>query len=566
MIKKIIELSEIFIKDYFQNLNIFNTDTKKINKKSVISWLLIISIISVTFISFKIINWLNDRGHAILFLKVYLPIIATIFMFQAILICTNVFFFSKDLEYILPLPIKPIELLIAKFNNVISITYSMEILFLMMPLLMYGIATVKPIIYYFIMILVLILFPIFLITIICILMLFIMQLTRFIKNKDIFQILIVVILSFIMSFSETYLITTIFNDDIVNVKVEENNEIEDVQVNTDTVYSKFDKLNNYYVVINPCINLLTNFKINNLLFILFKLVLVSIITFCIFIILGKRLYLKNLLKNIAYVNKKKNYKKNIKNKYKYNKIKTSYIKNEFKKIRKNPTFFIQCVFQNIFVIFIILLIINFFIPIVIDSFQKEDLITEIGINNFTLQCICSVMICIQIIFTFGNLSLTVISREGKDVVVMKYIPVSLYKQFVWKNIPQILINTIAIIGMGSVIAINIPKVSILYYLVGALIAMLLNLINCFLMFVVDLIKPNLNWITETSAIKDNGNKLYQYVTTIIISLLFIYFIKIFEGVNIIISLSIIIIILFIIFFLINILIKKNINKLFKKIY
>ena len=567
MIKKIMELSKIFIKDYFQNLNIFNTDTKKINKKSVFSWLLIITIIAVTFFSFRTINWLNDRGQAILFLKVYLPIIATIFMFQAILICTNVFFFSKDLEYILPLPIKPIELLIAKFNNVISITYSMEILFLMIPLLMYGIVTVKPIVYYIVMILVLILFPIFLITVICILMLFIMQLTRFIKNKDIFQILIVVILSFLLTFFETYLITSIFNDNIVNIKIEENNnEIEDVQVNTDIVYSKFDKLNNYYLVINPCVNLLTNFKLNNLLFNLLKIVLISIITFYIFIILGKRLYLKNLLKNIAYVNKKKNYKKNIKNKYKYNKIKTSYIKNEFKKIRKNPTFFIQCVFQNIFVIFIILLIINFFIPIVIDSFQKEDLITEIGINNFTLQCICSIMICIQIIFTFGNLSLTAISREGKDVVIMKYIPVSLYKQFVWKNIPQILINTIAIIGMVSVVAINIPKVSILYYLVGALIAMLLNLINCFLMSVVDLIKPNLNWITETSAIKDNGNKLYQYVTTIIVSLLFIYFIKIFEGINIIISLSIIIIILFIIFFLINILIKKNINKLFKKIY
>ena len=567
MIKKIIELSKIFIKDYFQNLNIFNTNTKKINKKSVFLWLLIINIIAVTFFSFRTINWLNDRGQAILFLKVYLPIIATIFMFQAILICTNVFFFSKDLEYILPLPIKPIELLIAKFNNVISITYSMEILFLMIPLLMYGIVTVKPIVYYIVMILVLILFPIFLITVICILMLFIMQLTRFIKNKDIFQILIVVILSFLLTFFETYLITSIFNDNIVNIKIEENNnEIEDVQVNTDIVYSKFDKLSNYYLVINPCINLLTNFKLNNLLFNLLKIVLISIITFYIFIILGKRLYLKNLLKNIAYVNKKKNYKKNIKNKYKYNKIKKSYIKNEFKKIRKNPTFFIQCVFQNIFVIFIILLIIKFFIPIVIDSFQKEDLITEIGINNFTLQCICSIMICIQIIFTFGNLSLTAISREGKDVVIMKYIPVSLYKQFVWKNIPQILINTIAIIGMGSVVAINIPKVSILYYLVGALIAMLLNLINCFLMSVVDLVKPNLNWITETSAIKDNGNKLYQYVTTIIISLLFIYFIKIFEGVNIIISLSIIIIILFIIFFLINILIKKNINKLFKKIY
>ena len=149
MIKKIIELSKIFIKDYFQNLNIFNNN--KINKKSAFTWLLIISVLSITFMSYNFINWLNNKGQAILFLKIYLPIIATIFMFQAILICSNVFFFSKDLEYILPLPIKPIELLIAKFNNVISITYGMEALFLLIPLLMYGIIATRNIIYYLMM-------------------------------------------------------------------------------------------------------------------------------------------------------------------------------------------------------------------------------------------------------------------------------------------------------------------------------------------------------------------------------------------------------------------------------
>ena len=68
MIKKIIELSKIFIKDYFQNLYIFNNN--KINKKSTFTWLLIISIITITFLSYKMINWLNKTGNAILFLKI----------------------------------------------------------------------------------------------------------------------------------------------------------------------------------------------------------------------------------------------------------------------------------------------------------------------------------------------------------------------------------------------------------------------------------------------------------------------------------------------------------------
>ena len=563
MIKKIIELSKIFIKDYFQNLNIFNNN--KINKKSAFTWLLIISVLSITFMSYNVINWLNNKGQAILFLKIYLPIIATIFMFQAILICSNVFFFSKDLEYILPFPIKPIELLIAKFNNVISITYGMETLFLLIPLLMYGIIATRNIIYYLMMIFVLILFPIFLIIIICILMLFIMQLTKFIKNKDVFQILIVLFLSFILSSGITYLLNSIFNNNIIDVEVSENKELENIELNTKILSNKLDKLNNYFIIINPCINLLTNIKLNNIIINLIKLILISVISFFIFLFFGKLLYLNNLLKNIAYINKRKNNKKIIKNKYKKNKTKKSYIKNEFRKIIKNPTFFTQCVFQYIFIIFILLLIINLLMPSVIKNFREEDIINEIGINNFILQCMCTIMMGMQIIFTFGNLSLTAISRDGKDAMVMKYIPISLYKQFIWKNIPQVFINTIAVIGMAVVIAINIPHISILYYLVGILIAMILNIINSFIMVIVDLKKPNLNWITETSAIKDNGNKLYQYVTTIISCLLFVYFMRIFDNVNIIISFSIIIAILFIILLILNILIKKNINKLFKKI-
>ena len=565
MINKIIQLSKILIKDYLYNLNIFNNNTKKLNIKSAFTWLLIINEISITFISYNAINWLEKRGQAILFLRIYLPIVATLFIFQAILICTNVFFFSKDLEYILPYPIKPVELIIAKFNNVISITYGMEALFLVIPLLMYGIISERSIIYFFMMILVLILFPIFLIMIVCIIMLFIMQLTKFIKNKDIFQIIIVFILSFVLSTSVIYILKSIFNDNVINMKVEDNDKIESMELNTEILYSKIDKLNSYYIIINPCIKLLTNFNFFNILINLLMLISINVVTFLLFIYLGKKIYLKNLLKNIAYINKKKNYKKIIKNKYKRNKAEKSYIKNEFRKILKNPTFFIQCIFQYVSLILVLLVVINLLMPIVIEGFQEEDLINQMGINNFVLQCVCTIMIVIQIIFTLGTLSITSISREGKDAIVMKYIPVSLYKQFIWKNIPQILLNTIAIIGVAVVIKINIPNVTFGYYIVGIAIAMILNVINSFLMLVVDLKKPNLNWITETSAIKDNGNKLYQYVTTILISLLFIYFMRIFEDVNIKISLSAITIILFIILFIINIFVKKNINKLFEKI-
>ena len=565
MIKKIKELSKIFIKDYFQKLNIYDKNTKKINKKSMFVWLLIIAVLSISFLSLKIINFLDARGIEELFLKIYFPILATIFMFQATLICTNVFFFSKDLEYILPFPIKPIELLIAKFINVISITYGMELMFLAIPLFLYGILVTKSIIYFFTMIFVLIIFPIFLITIISLLMLFLMQLTKFIKNKDIFQVIIVILLSVLISLGEGYLLKSIFSENIINLEINENNQIENAKLNNEILNNKLDELNNYFVIINPCISLLTNLKINNIFIQLIKLIFISGITFLIFIYFGKILYLKNLLKNIAYINKKKNNKKIIKNKYNKKSIKKSYIKNEFDKLLKNPTFFTQCFFQYIFIITILLILFNLFIPLVLESFEDTDTLNNLGINAFSMQAISMVLIIIQIIFSMSNLSITAISREGKNAMVMKYLPIPLYKQFIWKNIPQILINTIVIFGTVLVIAINIPQISIWYYIAVIAIAMLINLINSFLMLIVDLKKPYLDWTTEASSLKDNGNKLYQYVTTILIVLLLLYLSSVLENLNIIISLSIIFATLFIILFIINIYVKRNINKLFGKI-
>ena len=561
MIKKITKLSKVLIKEYFQNLYIFNSNTKKINKKSNILWLSIIVTIIIGYLSYKVIGFLTKYGLEIIFLKVYFPFIMTIFIFQTILICCNVFFFSKDLEYILPLPVKPIELLIAKFNNIMSIIYGMESLFLFVPLLIYGIMTVKSLSYYLMVPIIFFVFAIFWVVLISTIITIIMQLSKWIKNKDIFQIIIIFSLTFVMSLIEMYIITTIFNYNIINL--DENGQIQNTESNISILNDKLDELNKYFVVTNSYIKILNN---TNVGIELIKLLILNISIFFVFLFIGKTVYLKNILKNVEYLNKKKNLKKNKKNKYKKKKMGNAYTKFEFLKIVKNPTFLMQCIFQYIFIVGFILIIINLLFPVVIESFKKQDIINEMGLNNFILQFICIMLGILQIIFTLGNLSSTAFSRDGKDAVVAKYIPVSLYKQFIWKNIPQIVLNTIAIVGMCMIAIKNITQISIKYYVIVSIMAMILNIINCFLMCIIDLKRFNLNWTTETAVLKDNGTKSYQYVTTIVVILILIYFTNIFMDVNINVSLSSILGILIIILILIKMYIKKNINKLFKKIY
>ena len=82
MVKKIKLLTNIFLKDYYQNLNIINKKNNKLNKKSAYTWLLIIFMFALSYLSLQTIKLLQKTGAPILFLKIYLPIIASLIIIQ----------------------------------------------------------------------------------------------------------------------------------------------------------------------------------------------------------------------------------------------------------------------------------------------------------------------------------------------------------------------------------------------------------------------------------------------------------------------------------------------------
>ena len=554
MIKKINNLTKIFIKDYYNNLNIFNKKNKKVNIKNIYVWLILILIISITYLSLEIITYLSKTGNPALFLKIYLPIVATIFIYQLIALICGVFYYSKDIKDILFLPLKPLEILIAKLNTVIAIMYFMEGLMLLIPLTMYGLLVQQTIAYFIFEIFVLAIFPILFTLIIGTLIILAMKiLSKIIKNKEFLQLIIVLIFALIFSL----IIGKILGEILPN------NITENI-MQGQTIEIKINEINEKYIIINPIINILTNNQIINIIINLIKIIVINILAFIIFAYIGTKTYLKDVLKIMDKINTKKIINFNYKYK-KENKIK-SYIKNDIKKTIKNPTFFIQNILQYIFIALICALMLNLFLPLFMEQIKADNTIQEIGVEEFKLQAILIAVGIVQIIFTFSNLAITAISREGKNAVFMKYIPISLYTQFKLKTLPQIVINTIVILIISCAMYTNLPEISIVYFIIGFITAMLINLINSYLLVLIDLNKPNLNWTNSESIVKDNGNKLYQYVMSVITFLILSYFSKIFKGMSFINSILIINILLLITFIILKILIKKNINKIFEKIY
>lgn len=558
--KKIIDLTSIFLRDSYQNIDIINSKTHKLNKKSIYVWMIAILFLALFFLSENVINFLVKRGQEEIFLNIYFLILAILMMFQTVLVCTNIFYFSKDLEFVLPLPIKPVELLIAKFSTLICKLYISELIFGIIPITMYGLLTNASILFYLYELIAFTLFPIFLALVISMVMMFVMKISKFIKNKDLFQVIMTLLLMVII-FAVEYKITgSILTNEQPIETIDEQQVLEKIMNFNDRIKES----NKYFLVVNPCVQMLTESNIAGFLQII-KLLLINTVTFILFIFIGKITYLKDILKNTAYLINKNNKQTDLQKKCKIKNIKKAYISKEFKSLFRNPMFFMQCVYP-VLIWLITLTIMSFIlIPKMEIAFSNEEFRETIGDISFDITAIYLILGVIQLLFMMSPASLTAISREGKNAMFMKYIPISFYKQFIYKGVPQVFINTVSVIVVLGVIHYAIPSIEMMYIFMMFVLAMLLNIINSYSMLMVDLIRPKLEWDTEYAVLKQNNNKIFQYVFTILIILLLIYLNKVLKGVNLDTSIIVTGIIFAVIMAIINIFGKIKQNKLFEKI-
>ena len=95
-----------------------------------------------------------------------------------------------------------------------------------------------------------------------------------------------------------------------------------------------------------------------------------------------------------------------------------------------------------------------FIPIIMigivylqtNSIQKEGFQLLFSVINVNSIQIASILLGIIEFFTmFIYISITAISRDGSNAVFIKYIPVSLYKQYIYKIVPNMIMSLFSIV-------------------------------------------------------------------------------------------------------------------------
>lgn len=512
MIKNIILLTKISTRNIFENFKIFDKNKKRINKKSIYVWLIMIVLVAITYLSNEILNTLKDYGQINIFLDAIFTLIMIIMFMQIIVSCMNILYFSKDIEYFLIFPIKTKELLLARIHTLLNMSYLTEGIFLLIPLILYGISTMASYTYYFLLMIVILLLPIFPVLLVSTVFLIILNLKKQIKNKNLFQTIVTVLFIGIIFILEAVIIKNI----IVNYQEIENG-----------LATIFSNMNTSMLIVNPLINILEQ---NQVLINILKVLGIYAIMYTILIFIGNKIYIKNILKTKGYSKPKMKKKFDLEKLCKRQKISTAYIKNDFKNLFRNTTFFMQIIYP---ICMIIIMIIVIAISFRVGSMAKnEELYNMIANLNLTVEGVCVIIALCQILFSFINISISAISRQGKNAIFMKYIPIDLYTQVLLKNIPQLFIS--AIISIVVLIGIKIVFISVSWINILCLlpICIIVGLLNSYIMLIVDIKRPISNWNSEIEVIKQNGNKIFQYVWTIVVVLLLMYTYDIFRNMSI----------------------------------
>ena len=554
MIKNVILLTKVSTKNLLESMNLISKSTGKFNKKSTYFWLLIIVMVAIGILSNYILSFLQQYGQTGIFLDVIFAMLLLIMFMQSIILSINVFYFSKDIEYFLPLPLRPMELMLSKFNTIMLVLYGSEAIFALIPLCLYGTTINLGIIYYPLLLIALLLLPILPTLIVSVLSLFLMQIMKFIKNKNVFQILITLLFIVIIVVAEIFYIKAV-------IEMPNDNEMnEEMLVNMQNVAKK---INSSFLVVNPLISVL---KDQNIWLNLIKVIGIYAIGFIILFFIGSKLYIKGVFKATQYSKKKVSKKIDIQSSVKITSPKVAYLKNEFRGLFRSPIFFMQGIFPVCMTMIALVFVIVFFKFNVIDKSQElVQSFSELKLNGEGASLI---LIACQIFFSFINISITSISRQGKNAVFMKYIPVNLYTQFLLKNVPQIAFSTVFAIIIILMAKLLFPAIQLLDMLILFVISMIIGVLNSFLMMIVDIKRPNLDWNAEIEVIKQNENKLFQYVWSIVTVVILMYTKNLFaDNFNLYIAYLVLFTIFTILLILVNVYVKKQIdkNKLFNKI-
>lgn len=285
--KKISSLTKVFLKNSFQNTQTAsNKKSSKVGNTILYLFVFIYLGAIIGFFSYNIISGLVQIHQEEVFLGLFFLIVAAFIAFQGIFSCINVFYFSKDIEFVLPLPVSAKEILISKFNAILITEYMMELIIGVVPLIIYGVLTSAGLLYYITAVIFLLIFPILPLLLVSIIVTIIMSFAKLTKKRDTFQLIatIIVIVVAVIASTATSNTEEITDEQMIQSIMQANGMVTMVE--------------DYFITLRPAINALTSTSVVTALIETLKVVAVTAISYIVFILIGQKLYFKGAIGNL----------------------------------------------------------------------------------------------------------------------------------------------------------------------------------------------------------------------------------------------------------------------------
>lgn len=425
--------------------------------------------------------------------------------FFSIFYVMSVFYYSKDIESLLPLPLKPSQILAAKFTVALFYEYLTELVFLAPILIGFGIAGKAGVLYYLYSVIVFLTLPLLPLVYASILSMLVMRFTGLAKNRDRFRIaggIIAMLLAVGINAFITKLSSSSMGAEELQRLLEQGNNSY-VGLMSGIFYS-----NRFAVIALLNSNALKGF-VNLVLFIL-----ICILFVMLFLSFGESMYFKGVVGIwSASAGRKRYTDEEIRKSSRQKSTIRSYTVKELRLLFRTPVYFMNCVLMNfLFPVFLI-------IPFLIQPGEMGELqvlstyISSGGGSGVVLAGAFGVSVFIT---STNGIAASAISREGSNIFVGKYLPVSYKTQIMAKVLSGMSMGIVGTVSMLLTITLFVP-VPVYLILLIILTSVLGIAFSCFMGILIDLNFPKLVWDSEQKAVKQNFNVVINMLASIVMA-------------------------------------------------
>lgn len=440
---------------------------------------------------------LVPMGYETLGLQLMFHVICLFTVIFGINVIFNEFYFSNDIEYLLPWPLRAYQIVASKFTAAFYNENMMQFVLVLSCIIGFGIGSKMGILSWILSIIGIITLPIIPLAYCGIISILLMGFTKLIRNKDLIQ-KISVALMFIMLLALVGSIGFLQNMDI-------DNYVETLASGDQTFFQVMN-------VIFPHISLFVKtFNDRNLLALL-GYIAVNAVAVAVMLLLSEFLYFRGVigLTSSDSGKKTKDIDKVLAGCKQHSPF-WSYFMKDVRILVRTPVFFTNCI------------AINFLWPVfayaaykiqakrfTLAELQHYYAHKDLRIQLFFLLGVVGISV---IVAAINSLSSNAISREGKHFSFMKYIPVPYFTQWHAKAFVGILFPAVGVLifFIPACILVKVPLIHILLF--TALSILSITFVS-YMGIYIDSIQPKLIWDDEMSALRENYNTFFSMAVSI----------------------------------------------------